>query len=376
MNHSLIELSNLKRQSSNLQSKVANRFSKIIKNADFIQGEEVKILEDELKKYTNTKNVITCGNGTDALFLALKALDIKSNEYVICPSYSFIATAEIIPLAGGIPYFVDVETSTFNISIESLKMAIMKLKKNNKKIRAIISVDLFGLPVDYEDLINVARENKINLIADCAQSFGAKFDEQSVLSVADIATTSFFPTKPLGCYGDGGAVFTKSDESAEVIKSIAIHGKGSNKYDNVRIGVNSRLDTLQAAVLLEKLMILDEELDLRNKVANKYSEFIEDPYIKPRTFSNKYSSWAQYTIIVPAGYDRASIMQDLSNKNIVTSIFYPKPLHLQIAYKNFPREECKNSVKLSNKSLSLPMGPYLEDEEIERIVSSLNQHIQ
>ena len=370
MNHSLIELSNLKRQSSNLQSKVANRFSKIIKNADFIQGEEVKILEDELKKYTQTKNVITCGNGTDALFLALKALDIKSNEYVICPSYSFIATAEIIPLAGGIPYFVDVETSTFNISVESLKMAIMKLKKNNKKIRAIISVDLFGLPVDYEDLMNIARENKINLIADCAQSFGAKFGEQSVLSVADIATTSFFPTKPLGCYGDGGAVFTKSDEIAEIIKSIAIHGKGSNKYDNVRIGINSRLDEIQASILLIKLKYLDRDNNLRKKIASNYIQTImNNRLILPIYRNNECHVWHLFVLRTKK---RDEFGDYLKHHGIGTLIHYPIPPHKQKAYSEFNEIKYPITEEIHKTTISLPLNVYLDDKEIVRIVQTCN----
>ena len=371
-----MELTNLKRQSSRLNNRILERLESIILRANFIQGEEVQELERKLSEYTASPYIVTCGNGTDALQLALMSLNINKGDYVICPAYTFVATAEVIPLAGGIPYFVDVEKDTFNISIEKLKESIEDIEKKGKNIAAIISVDLFGLPVDYDELIDITRKKNITLIADCAQSFGAKYKNNSVLSLADISTTSFFPSKPLGCYGDGGAIFTSSDKQSKIIKSLSVHGKGDNKYDNVRIGINSRLDTFQAAVLIEKLSIFEEELILRNEIAKKYNSLINSKYDKPLSFENKYSAWAQYTLITPEYIDRNEVQKHMTKEGISTAIFYPKPLHMQIAYQSFPKGDCSNSDYLSKHSLSIPFSPYLNEEEISLVADVLNTLIQ
>lgn len=372
----MIPLTNLKRQASRINDSFNKRLERIIDNTDFIQGKEVKLLEDELSNYTGSGNIITCGNGTDALYLALRGANVGTGDIVLCPSFTFIATAEVIPQVGAKPYFIDVSLDDFNISIKSLKDALFKLKKQKKSIKALISVDLFGLPVDYDQLNEISAENDLEFISDCAQSFGATYKNRSVLNIADISTTSFFPTKPLGCFGDGGCVFTSDTDKSKLIKSVAIHGKGEDKYDNVHIGVNSRLDTIQAAVLLEKIKILDEELILRTNVAERYDEQISNNFIKPKVFNDKSSAWAQYTIILPEGLNRQFVIDSMKKNEISTGIFYPKPMHLQTAYKDFSGEECTVSSDLSMRCLSLPMGPYLKDEEIEKVASALNQTIK
>ncbi len=371
----MIPLTNLKLQASKINNSFLKRLERIIDNTDFIQGKEVRDFEDELSNYTGSENAITCGNGTDALFLALRGASIEPGDIILCPSFTFIATAEVIPQVGAVPYFIDVSADDFNISIQSLKDAVFKLKKQKESLKAIISVDLFGLPVDYDSIKQICSENNLEFISDCAQSFGATYNNNSVLDIADISTTSFFPTKPLGCFGDGGSVFTSDPSKSKLIRSVAIHGKGEDKYDNVQIGINSRLDTIQAAVLLEKIKILDQELVLRSSVAKKYNERLNNDLIKPQFFDGKQSAWAQYTIILPEGIDRQFIIDSMLKNEIATGVFYPKPMHLQTAYKDFPGEECAVSIDISKRCLSLPMGPYLEDEEIEKVTTTLNSLI-
>ncbi len=367
-----LPITDLTKQSRLIKDSLLERIEKIIEEASFIQGEEVELFENKLKTFNDCNHAISCGNGTDALYISLLALDLNEDDFIICPSFSFVATAEVIPLVGAKPYFVDVDKENFNISSKNIKNAISELKSQGKNIRGIISVDLFGLPVDYEDISNIAKENNLFFISDGAQSFGSKFQDKPSLSIADISTTSFFPTKPLGCFGDGGAIFVQSDELSDKIRSICVHGKGKNKYDNIRFGVNSRLDTIQAAVLLEKMSLFEEELILRNEVARLYNNLISDKFVKPRFYKDKISAWAQYTLVTSEDLDRNMVMDVLKKEGISTGIYYPNPIHSQKAYENFPSDGCLNSKYLSSNVLSLPMNPYLTEEEIKTVTGVIN----
>jgi UDP-2-acetamido-2-deoxy-ribo-hexuluronate aminotransferase len=368
-----INLLDLSEQSKIIKKNLLLAIEDIIDSTDFIQGKQVQELEKILESYTGATHCITCGNGTDALQIALGAAELEPNQYIICPSFTFIATAEVIPRMGLIPYFVDVEKDSFNISITQIKEAIQKILNDGGSVGAIISVDLYGLPADYSSISALAKENNIIFISDCAQSFGAKFQSMSVCSLPDIATTSFFPTKPLGCYGDGGAIFTSNEKYANIARSLAVHGKGDNKYDNVRIGFNSRLDTIQAAVLLEKFKLFDAELEMRQKVADTYSQLINHKVILPKFYSGLLSAWAQYTLTLESAQERAQLQKFLSLSQIPTGIYYPKPMHAQLAYSDFPMSPSPISDYLADRVLSLPMSPYLSDQQIQKITDSINE---
>jgi dTDP-4-amino-4,6-dideoxygalactose transaminase len=331
-------------------------------------GPEVKELEADLKKFTGSKFALTCANGTDALTLALMAWNIGPGDAVFVPAFTYVATAEAPAQLGATPFFVDVNEHDFNINIESLKQAIADAKNLNLRPSVIISVDLFGYPSDFDLIKKISLDENIKLLIDGAQSFGGEYKNKRVGSMGDITTTSFFPAKPLGCYGDGGAIFTDDDELADKIDSIRLHGKGNQKYDNIRIGLNSRLDTLQAAILIEKLKIFPEELQLRAKISDTYSSKLENlNYLKvPKLQDHIKSAWAQYTLIVQ---NRNEIMAKLQSKDIPSVIYYPKTLDTQEGYKKFPSVSSGLDVShhLMHSVMSLPMHPYLSEEKIEEI---------
>ena len=361
---------NLDRQYQSHKGKFDQAIHTVLDHGQYISGPEVKQLEQDLQKFLGVKHAITCGNGTDALVLASKALNLQSNEVVFVPSFTFAATAEAVAYCGGIPYFVDVNENTYNLDINSLKEAITEAKKHSLRIVGIIAVDLFGLATDYTAINTVAKENNLWVMSDCAQGFGATHNGHYVCSCKDctIATTSFFPAKPLGCYGDGGAIFTNNDEIASLIQSLHIHGKGSEKYDNVRIGQNSRLDTIQAAILIEKLKIFPEEIILRNQIAQYYNRAFGDRYKTPIIPEKDTCVWAQYTLQAETNEARTSVIAGFKNRDIPTNIYYPKPLHLQTAYKHFPHpQDMHVSEKVACTVFSLPMSPYLTQEELEYI---------
>jgi dTDP-4-amino-4,6-dideoxygalactose transaminase len=294
---------------------------------------------------------------------------------VFCPSFTFAATAEIVPHVGATPVFVDVDRETFNICPESLKRAVVAATDTGLKPAGIVPVDLFGLPADYDTLEAIARENGMWIIADSAQGFGATHKGRTTGSIGDIATTSFFPAKPLGCYGDGGAVFTNDDELAALVASLRVHGKGSDKYDNVRVGVNSRLDTLQAAILLEKLAIYPDEIASRQKVAARYSDALRQRFGVPVVPEGSVSVWAQYTLRSTSGEERDAAMAALKAEGIPSVVYYPMPLHRQQAYRDFPADPqgLATSEMLAKTVFSLPMHPYLEPETQDRIIRTLLQ---
>ena len=339
----------------------------------YIMGKPVKELEAQLAEYVGVKHCLTCANGTDALTLALKAWGIGPGDAVFVPDFTFFSSAEVVPLEGATPVFVDVCEETFDIDAADLQKAVEQvLAEGNLRPRVVVAVDLFGLPADYKAIRQVADKYGLFILEDGAQGFGGSIDRKRACSFGDIATTSFFPAKPVGCYGDGGAVFTDKDEWAALIESYRVHGKGTFKYDNVRIGMNSRLDTVQAAVLQVKLKAFTEyELDAVNAAADKYTALLKDVVDTPVIPQGFCSSWAQYTIRLKDTAQRDSLQASLKAAGIPSMVYYPKPMHLQTAFRAEPRNLCPVATSLCGRVLSLPMHPYITDEEINTVCSAV-----
>ncbi len=360
----------LKEQQERIRPQIDLAINKVLDHGQYIMGPEIFELEEKLANYCDAKHVISCSSGTDAILMVLMAKGIGPGDAVFIPSFTFPATPEVVALLGATPVLVDVIEKTYNIDPESVRKGIEIANKQSLTPKVIISVDLFGQPVDYSALEEVASEYNLWILADAAQSFGASLNNKKVGKLAYATTTSFFPAKPLGCYGDGGAVFTDDDELAHILRSIRVHGKGQHKYDNVRIGLNARLDTLQAAILLEKLKVFDEELEGRQRITTYYNEILSEFVQVPYLISDAKSAWAQYTVRLPQGSNRVEIMRSLKEIGIPTMIYYEKPLHLQIAYKNFPavmQDEMMVSESLANHVLSLPMSSRNADFILESI---------
>ena len=363
----------LKTQYARLKPEIDARIQGVLDAQAFIQGPDVRELETALGEFSGAKRVVTCANGTDALQLALMALDIGPGDAVFVPSFTYTATAEVILLLGARPVFVDSDPDTFNIDFDSAEAAIVRTRQEGVLRPAVLmTVDLFGLPVDYDRARDLATRHGLAFISDAAQGFGASFKGRRVGSgIADITTTSFFPAKPLGCYGDGGAVFTDDDRIADVIRSICLHGKGKEKYDVVRVGVNSRLDTLQAAILLPKLAAFGDELEKRHAVARRYTERLKDHVATPQSAEgDERFAWAQYTVKVA---DRDGVQARLKAAGVPSNVYYPRPMHLQPAYLEYGAGEGSLPVaeQLSHVVLSLPMHPYLSDEEVDQVSAAL-----
>lgn len=368
----------LKTQLQSVRPQIDAAISTVLDHGKFIHGPEVLRLERRLAEVAGVDFCASCANGTDAIVLALKAIGVGAGDAVIVPSFTFAATAEAVVIAGATPIFIDVSETTFNIGAGGIKSACQKAIELNLTPRAVIAVDLFGLPVDSQELRGVADDCGLLLLADSAQSFGASLDGKPVGSLAHVTTTSFFPAKPLGCFGDGGAVFTNDKNVYEAILSLRVHGKGSDKYDNVRVGMNSRLDTIQAAILLVKLELLATEISHRNSAALNYARLLSevnfDGVITPSHSNRQRSAWAQYTIKVPADL-RDNLTEFLSARGIPTAIYYPKPLHRQTAYQAFPvsGEILSTTDALSACVMSLPMHGYLTPEDQQAVVSGIAQ---
>ena len=364
----------LQRQQEAIRDDLARRMDRALRSAKFILGPEVQELEHELAAFCGASHCIGVANGTDALQLCLRALDIGPGDAVFVPSFTFVASAEVVSQVGAQPIFVDVDERTFNINADSLATAAERVVAEGRLLpRAVIAVDLFGLCADYDAIAPVAERFQLTTIEDAAQSFGAASKGRGACTLADIATTSFFPAKPLGCYGDGGAVFTDSSEMADKIRSLRVHGKGTNKYDNVRVGLNSRLDTLQAAVLLSKLTVFSGELVRRQETADYYARALSGPFAMPFVPADERSAWAQYTLNVADGR-RDALQAHLRALDIPSVVYYPLPLHCQPVYREMVGEdaECPVSERLSASVLSIPVHPYLEDSERHSIVDAVN----
>lgn len=351
-----------------------------VESGRYIMGQSVKDLEESLAEYVGVKHCITCGNGTDALTLALKAWGIQPGDAVFVPDFTFFASAEVVSFEGATPIFVDVDSDTFNIDINSLEAAIEKVLKEGKLTpKVIITVDLFGLPANYPAVRLIADKHKLLILEDGAQGFGGSLNGKRACGFGDISTTSFFPAKPLGCYGDGGAIFTDNDEWAEVISSMKFHGKGSFKYDNVRIGMNSRLDTIQANILKVKFKAFKEyEVEDINKAAQLYTEKLQGVVKTPIVHEGYYSSWAQYTIQLKDREQRDGLQAYLKEQGIPSMVYYPTPMHGQTAYKdlNYPEDSNPITQKLCATVLSLPIHPYITEEEIDLVCNKIIYYIK
>lgn len=345
---------------------------KVVHHGAYIMGPEVKQVEADLAAFCGAKHVISCANGTDALALVLMAKAVKPGQAILCPSFTFAATAEVVAWLGAVPVFVDSLPDTFNMDPASLEQGITTARKLGLKPVGVIPVDLFGQPAEYDAIEPICAREGLWMLCDAAQGFGAEYRGRKLGTIGMATSTSFFPAKPLGCYGDGGAVFTDDDELAAVMRSLRVHGQGSDKYDNVRIGMNGRLDTMQAAVLIEKLKIFPDEIAARDRVARRYNALLGDVAIVPTVPEGSTSVWAQYTLRIP-GHDRDGVAAALKAQGVPTAIYYPKPLHWQTAYKDFPAAGNGLPVceRLAAEVISLPMHPYLDEATQDRIVAAV-----
>ena len=366
--NSPIAFIDLAAQRRRLGSRVDDGIARVLAHGQYILGPEVTELEKQLAEFAGAKHAITCANGTDAIQLVLMALGIGPGDAVFVPGFTFVATAEVVGLVGATPIFVDVDRDSFNISLDSLKDAIPEAKRKGLKPRAVIAVDLYGQPADYAAIRAIAEAHGLAVIADAAQSFGGAFEGRRVGVLTSFTTTSFYPAKPLGCYGDGGAILTDDDAGAELLKSLRYHGKGDHQYNNVRIGMNSRLDTVQAAILIPKLEIFAEEISAREAVAQRYAKGLQDVAKVPRVRAGAQSAWAQYTLVVEG---RDGLVAACKAGGVPTAVHYPIPLHRQTGYAAFPTAPggLPNCEWLAQRVVSLPMHPYLEAEIQDRIIS-------
>lgn len=369
-----IQFIDLAAQQARIKPEIEAAIAKVLSHGKYIMGPEVTQLEADLSAFCGAKHTISCSNGTDALKMALMALGVKPGDAVFAPSFTFAATAEVISLVGATPVFVDVDRNDYNFCLESLKSAYASIQNQDLNPVGIIPVDLFGLPANYDEIEKFANDKNLWVLSDAAQGFGSSLNGKMAGTFGIATTTSFFPAKPLGCYGDGGAIFTDNDELAETLKSIRVHGKGTDKYDNARIGINGRLDTLQAAIVIEKLKIFADELQKRNKVAKRYNEALKDVIQTPVMPENKFCAWAQYTLQCSDKQNRAAIQEYLKNNGVPTAVYYPLPLHQQTAYKHYPAaNDMKVSEDLAHKVFSLPMHPYLDEQTQDYIIETVKQ---
>src|SRR6202049_872061 len=360
-------------QRRRLGKSVDEAVSRVLAHCQFINGPEVAQLEAQLAAFSGAKHVVTRASRTDALVLVMMAKGVGRGDAVLCPSFTFCATGEAVALTGATPVFVDVDEATFNIDANSLKRGIAAAIKAGLKPRAVIPVDLFGQSADHDAIGRIAEAEGIFVLDDAAQAFGASYKGRRLGSFGLATATSFFPAKPLGCFGDGGAIFTDDAELAETLRSIRVHGQGSDKYDNVRLGLTGRLDTMQAAILIEKLKIFEDEIAARNKVAARYALGLGDVVTVPRVASGATSVWAHYTIRLPKGCDRDGFATALKSQGIPTIIYYPKTMHQQTAYRNFPVADggLPTCERLSSDVISLPMHAYLDEATQERIIQAV-----
>ena len=369
----MIPFIDLKAQQARIRDDVDKRLANVLDHGAYIMGPEVKELEAELGKWSRTKHVISCSSGTDALVLALLGKKLRPGQGVICPSFTFAATPEAMAVLGASPIFADVDPHSFNLDARNLSAALQAGIDSGLEVVGIMPVGLFGMPSDMVAIRDFAQKHGLWVIDDAAQSFGASFNDVPVGKLADVTCTSFFPAKPLGCYGDGGALFTDDDEVAEIAISCRIHGMGKTKYHNDRIGMTARLDSIQAAILLSKLSIFQDELDKRQQVADQYQALLSEHVITPRLTKGATSSWAQYTIKLPQDCDRQAIQDALSAKGVPTMIYYPIPMHKQAPYQRYPVANGALTITdtLCDIVLALPMHPYLTSEQIVTISDAL-----
>ncbi len=372
----MIEFIDLTEQYRYLQNDINNNIQRVLTHGKYIMGPEVKELEKQLAEFAGVKHAISCSNGTDALLMPLMAWGVGRGDAVFTTPFTFIATAEVISLLGATPVFVDIDPDTYNIDPKMLVQSVEKIVAEGKlNPKVIIPVDLFGLPADYDNINPIARKYGLKVLEDAAQSFGSIYKGKKAGSLGDAAATSFFPAKPLGCYGDGGAILTDDDDLAQKLCSIRVHGQGRDKYENVRVGINGRLDTLQAAILLAKLKVFNEELHARNRIASQYTLGLKAMNKTPYIPDESISSWAQYSILADNPAKREIIREKLKRVDVPTAVYYPVPLHLQQAfqYLNYKEGDFPVSEDVSRRIFSIPMHPYLKDETIDEIVKAIQQ---
>lgn len=364
----------LRAQRQRLGDRVDRAIERVLDHGQFIMGPEVAELETRLAAFCGARHAVSCSSGTDALLIALMAWGVGAGDAVFVPAFTFPSTPEVVALLSATPVFVDVHDDTFNLDAASLEAALTEAARLGLRPAAVIAVDLYGLPADYRAVSDVASAAGMRVLADSAQSFGAALGERNVGTLAEATATSFFPAKPLGCYGDGGAVLTDDAELAATLRSLRQHGQGSAKYDVVRVGINGRLDTIQAAVLLEKLEILPEELERRQDVADRYAGALDGLVDVPRVPEGLTSAWAQYTIRLDR---RDKVAVRLSDRGVPTAVYYPRPLHAQPAYRDCPRSPAGlgRSEALAGRVLSLPMHPYLDEEQQDRVIVGLKEAV-
>jgi len=360
-------------QRRHIGQRMDDAIRRVVDHGKFILGPEVAELEARLAEFCGARHVLSCANGTDALALAVMAKGLGPGQAVLVPSFTFAATAEIVVWYGATPVFVDVDADSFNMDPASLAAGVAAARRLGLDPVGVIPVDLFGLPAAYDEILAIAAANGMWVVCDAAQSFGASYKGRNVGTIGDLTTTSFFPAKPLGCYGDGGAVFLDDDETIGVLKSLRVHGQGSDKYDNVRVGMNARLDTMQAAVLLEKLRIFEDEIAARSEVAARYGERLQGLVPVPQVPPGLTSVWAAYTVRVPPGTDRDTVAARLKAAGVPSAVYYAKPLHRQTAYRDYPvaGNGLPVSERLAQEVLSLPMHPYLDGAVQDFIVGAL-----
>jgi dTDP-4-amino-4,6-dideoxygalactose transaminase len=364
-------------QRKRLGKSIDEAVARVLAHCQFINGPEVTELEKRLAGFSGAKHVVSCASGTDALLMVLMAKGIGPGDAVICPSFTFCATGEAVALTGASPVFVDVDEATFNIDAASLERGVAAARERGLKPKVVIPVDLFGQSADHDAIAAVAEAEGLFILDDAAQGFGATFKGRRLGTLGHATATSFFPAKPLGCYGDGGAIFTDDAELAATLRSIRVHGQGSDKYDNVRLGLTGRLDTMQAAILIEKLKIFDDEIAARNKVAERYARGLGNVVTVPHLARDCSSVWAQYTIRLPKGVDRAKFAAALNAVGVPTAIYYVKSMHQQTAYRDYPVAEggLPVSEKLSDDVISLPMHAYLDEATQDRVIMAVRDAV-
>ncbi|MBL8691498.1 MAG: DegT/DnrJ/EryC1/StrS aminotransferase family protein [Rhodospirillaceae bacterium] len=362
----------LQAQRRRIGPRLDEALARVLAHGQFILGPEVRELESKLAAFSGAKHCISCANGTDALLLPLMAWGVGPGDAVLVPSFTFVASAEVVVLAGATPVFVDVDRTSFNVTAESLELGVRAAREAGLAPKVAMPVDLFGQPADFARLEAVCRKHNLKILSDAAQSYGGAQGNRRVGSLAPVTSTSFFPSKPLGAYGDGGAIFTDDTDIDALLRSIRMHGQGIDKYHNVRIGLNSRLDTMQAAVLLEKLAILEDEIAARNRIARRYSDALADVCEVPEIAAGNISAWAQYTILIE---ERERVAKALDAAGIPTAIYYPIPVHRQDGYRHFPAAKggLPVSEELAGLVLSLPMHPYLEPADQDRVIAAVRQ---
>ena len=376
----MIPFIDLKTQQKHIRSKIDSRIKRVLDHGQYILGPEIKELENKLSKFSNSKHVLCCSSGTDALLLALLGLKLQPGDGVIVPSFTFASSAEVMPLLGAVPIFIDVEETTFNLDPTKLKDTLDTANEMGVKVKGIMSVGLFGQPADMKPIKDFAIKNDLWVLDDAAQSFGGEYDNQKVGNLCEVTATSFFPAKPLGCYGDGGAIFTNDEEIYEIANSSHVHGMGKSRYEYDRIGMNARMSTIQAAILLEKLEIFPGEIKKRQEVVDNYNKHLSKlnlglklPYLKDKF----KSSWAQYTVILPDDINRELLQEKLKLKNVPTAVYYPIPLNEHKPYNDYPVSKAglETTYKLSKTVLSLPMHPYLQEKDIIYITQSISEAV-